>query len=195
MSKKLELQAIEDTARAYLLNAGLSAKIIKGLEDVGYFTAPASMRHHLNTPGGLASHSIHVTNIALAFSVFNDRMSIYRFGMLHDLVKCFCYRKAKTGKGYSYIQPPYPGHGVCSALVASDMGIHLTEEERCAIVWHMGAFGLDENALKEYRAALDRFPRTLILTHAADHLASALESRNDTFTITSAGRDRIEKGE
>ena len=165
----------EDTARAYLINAGLDSGQIAALEAAGYFTAPASMRHYLNEPGGLIAHSINVTNNALGLNVFKNRSSAFLFGMLHDLVKCFCYRKAKTGDGYTYHQPPYPGHGVCSALICADYGISLTEEERAAIVWHMGAFGLDEDGLKEYHAALDRFPRQLILSHAADHLASAFE--------------------
>lgn len=172
---KQALTAIEDKARAYLINAGLSKSYIAALEKIGYFTAPASMRHHLNEPGGLAAHSINVTDNALKLGAFRERMSAFRFGMLHDLVKCYCYRKAKTGSGYSFVNPPYPGHGICSALLAAELGIHLTDEERTAIVWHMGAFGLDEDELKEYHTALQRFPRALILSHAADHLASALE--------------------
>lgn len=175
MTTKKDRKQIEETARAYLLNAGLSTKIIKSLEDIGYFAAPASMRHHLNYAGGLAEHSINVTNNTLGLGVFKERMSAFRFGMLHDLVKCYCYRKAKTGNGYSFAQLHYPGHGVASALLCAELGIHLTDEERCAIVWHMGAFGLDEEQLKEYHAALERFPRQLILSHAADHLASAFE--------------------
>ena len=176
MATKKDNSKIEDTARAYLLNAGLPQKLIAALEGIGYFKAPASMRHHLNRPGGLIEHSINVTNNTLGLGVFKERMSAFRFGMLHDLVKCYCYAPAKSGNGYVFVQPPYPGHGVCSALIASDLGIFLTPEERAAIIWHMGAFGLDDDELKEYHAALKRFPRQLILSHAADHLASAFEN-------------------
>jgi 3'-5' exoribonuclease len=147
------------------------------LEKLGYFTAPASMRHHLNCAGGLMKHSLNVTNNLLGFDVFKDRASAFRVGMLHDLVKCCCYKPSKTGASYVYSQPPYPGHGVCSALIAADLGIELSQAERAAIVWHMGAFGLDEDELKEYHAALQMFPRELILTHACDHLASAFEGK------------------
>ena len=174
-TNKKDKAQIEDKARAYLMNGGLSAKIIASLEKIGYFTAPASMRHHLNRPGGLIEHSINVTDNTLGLGVFKERMSAFRFGMLHDLVKCYNYRKSKTGSGYSFHQLHYPGHGVASALIAAELGIHLTDEERCAIVWHMGAFGLDEDQLKDYHAALERFPRQLILSHAADHLASSFE--------------------
>jgi 3'-5' exoribonuclease len=176
MANKKESSNIEDKARAFLLNAGLTSKHISALEKIGYFTAPASMRHHLNRPGGLIEHSINVTNNTLGLSVFKDRVSAFRFGMLHDLVKCYCYRKSKTGSSYVFAQLHYPGHGVASALIAAELGIQLTDEERTAIVWHMGAFGLNEDQLKEYHAALLRFPRQLILSHAADHLASAFES-------------------
>ena len=175
MNTKKDKQKIEDKARAYLLNGGLTPKQIAALEKIGYFTAPASMRHHLNVPGGLIEHSINVTDYTLGLGVFKERASAFRFGMLHDLVKCYNYRKAKTGTGYTFALLQYPGHGVASALIASDLGISLTDEERCAIVWHMGAFRLDEEELKAYHAALALYPRTLILSHAADHLASAIE--------------------
>lgn len=171
----LNLKELEEKATAYLLNAGLNRSQIQQLRELGYFTAPASMRHHLNCPGGLMAHSINVTNNCIGLKVFSSRTSAYRVGMLHDLVKMSCYRRSKTGRGYSYVQPVYPGHGVCSALIAADLGINLSEEERSSIVWHMGAFGLDEDQLKEYHAALLAFPRQLILSHAADHLASAFE--------------------
>lgn len=176
MTKK-EKQQLEEKARAFLLNARLTNPQIQGLEKLGYFTAPASMRHHLNCAGGLMQHSINVTNNLLGFDVFKDRASAFRVGMLHDLVKCLCYKPSKSGASYVYSQPPYPGHGVCSALIAADLGIELNQAERAAIVWHMGAFGLDEDQLKEYHAALQAYPRELILTHACDHLASAFEGK------------------
>jgi len=169
---------IGETALAFLLNAKLTSSQIKELERIGYFTAPASMRHHLNRPGGLIQHSINVSRVSLSLTAFNDHADCYRFGMLHDLVKCFCYRRAKTGKGYSFAQAPYPGHGICSAMIAADLGIELSAEVRTAIIWHMGAFGLGEEELKEYHAALLRFPRALILSHAADHLSSAVLELN-----------------
>lgn len=170
-------ETIEETARAFLINAELSDWHIRRLSDLGYFSAPASMRHHLNRPGGLAEHSVNVTRRMLALSAFSEKKSCYRVGMLHDLVKCVCYRgREKDGKmTYSFVQSPWPGHGVASALIADNLDIFLMPEERAAIVWHMGAFGLDEDGLKEYHAACRAFSRAVILTHAADHLASVFE--------------------
>jgi len=169
---------LEEKARAFLMNACLTPKQIAALEKIGYFTAPAAMRHHLNRPQGLIEHSINVTTKMLALKVFEDRASSYRVGMLHDVVKCLCYRaKEKDGKtSYSYVQPPYPGHGVASALILADLGICLTPEERAAIVWHMGVYGMTEAEMEQHRAAKLRYPRAILLTHTADDLSATFET-------------------
>ena len=95
--------------------------------------------------------------------------------MYHDLVKCLCYKSVGDGK-YEYVQPPYPGHGAASAMIAADIGIQLDPAERAAIVWHMGAFGLnDDRQMEEYKAALRKWPIPIIFTHASDHLASRVQ--------------------
>lgn len=149
----------------------------EALRDIGYFDAPASKGHHLAVAGGLAEHSVHVTNILLKTRAVPD-VSAYRIGMYHDLVKCLCYKAVGGGK-YEYTQPPYPGHGVASAMIAADIGIRLEPPERAAIVWHMGAFGLDDRQMEEYRAALHRWPVPIVFTHAADHLASIFEETGE----------------
>jgi len=145
----------------------------EGLKRIGFFEAPASKGHHLAVAGGLAEHSVHVADNLLATKAVPP-VAAYRIGMYHDLVKCLCY-KAVGGEKYEYTQPPYPGHGVASAMIAADIGIRLEPFERAAIVWHMGAFGLDDRQMKEYKAALRKWPVPIIFTHAADHLASILE--------------------
>ena len=160
-------------AIGYLRGAALTNNCISRLRDIGYFTAPASKGHHLAVDGGLVEHSINVVDRLLELGAFRDEELAYRVGMLHDLVKCKCYEK--DGDGYKYVHPPYPGHGVASVMIANELGISLTPEETAAITWHMGAFGLGDRQLKEYHAAIQRFPRAIILTHAADHLASAME--------------------
>ncbi len=147
--------------------------VFEALKEIGYFDAPASKGHHLAFAGGLAKHSMNVTDILLDTHVVPE-VSAYRIGMYHDLVKCLCYKAVGDGK-YEYTQPPYPGHGVASAMIAADIGILLEPFERAAIVWHMGAFGLDERQMAEYKAALRKWPASIISTHAADHLASILE--------------------
>ena len=160
--------------RLYWARTEQPAATFDGLLKIGYVQAPASKGHHLAVAGGLAEHSIHVTDNLLKTRAVPE-VSAYRIGMYHDLVKCLCYKAAGDGR-YEYTQPPYPGHGVASAMIAADIGIRLEPFERAAIVWHMGAFGLDDRQMKEYKAALRKWPVPIIFTHAADHLASVQEN-------------------
>jgi len=168
----------QETINKYLTLTEQSALTFEALKEIGYFDAPASKGHHLAVAGGLVEHSIHVTNILRVTQSMPD-VSAYRIGMHHDLVKCLCY-KAVGGGMSEYTQPPYPGHGIASAMIAADIGIELDPLERAAIVWHMGAFGLDERQMAEYKAALRKWPVPIIFTHAAEHLASIQEEEEMT---------------
>ena len=164
----------QETINEYLTRTEQSASTFEALKEIGYLDAPASKGHHLAVAGGLAEHSVHVTNILLETRAVPD-VSAYRIGMYHDLVKCLCYKAVGDGK-YEYVQPPYPGHGIASAMIAADIGIQLNPVERAAIVWHMGAFGLhDDRQMEEYKVALRKWPIPIIFTHASDHLASIQE--------------------
>ena len=163
----------QETINECLTLTKQSASTFEALKEIGYFDAPASKGHHLAVAGGLVEHSIHVTRILRATMTMPE-VSAYRVGMYHDLVKCLCYKAVGDGK-YEYTQPPYPGHGIASAMIAADIGIELDPLERAAIVWHMGVFGLDERQMAEYKSALRKWPAPIIFTHAADHLASILE--------------------
>ncbi len=186
---KINLAVNRANARQQLINAGIQVSIVDDLEDIGYFKAPASKGHHLAVPGGLAMHSMNVAaELILIAGQIKPHIkvgSLYRIGLLHDIVKCYCYRVAgQDGLGrpvYEYVQPPYPGHGTASAMICSDLGIRLTPEEQAAIVWHMGAFGLSEKELKEYRASIKRYPEIILLTHAADHIASIKEEKEEEY--------------
>lgn len=162
------------SAKSYLEAAGLSEQHIDRLQDIGYFSAPASSRHHLAVDGGLAIHSMNVVDVLLEFRAFTDPRSCYMVGMLHDLVKCRCYEKLDGF--WEYKAHAFPGHGSASALIAAELGIELEPVERAAIIWHMGSFDIQGNDRDAYSAALKKFPRELVLTHAADHLASLMES-------------------
>lgn len=163
----------QETINECLTLTEQSASTFEALKEIGYFDAPASKGHHLAVAGGLVEHSIHVARILRATMAMPE-VSAYRVGMYHDLVKCLCYKAVGDGK-YEYTQPPYPGHGIASAMIAADIGIELDPLERAAIVWHMGVFGLDERQMAEYKSALRKWPAPIIFTHAADHLASILE--------------------
>jgi len=161
--------------------AGLTPAQVRKLYKIGYATAPASKGHHLARMGGLAVHSVNVAHRlavltqALDFS-WSRPQSPWLVGMLHDLVKCKCYRLRDDAKGYDYVQPEYPGHGVASVMIATvELGIRLNPDEAAAITWHMGAFGLQGRALDEFDAALDAWPAQIIATHTADWAAARLD--------------------
>ena len=170
---------------ANLRMAGLGDGVLARLVGDGYLDAPASNGHHLDVPGGLALHSLKVTDTLVdlgdALGVAWPRAeSPYLVGMLHDLVKMYNYEVEKIDGSIINIRrvaAPYPGHGAASVQIAGELGIELTPEETSAITWHMGAFGMDVNGdtMKSYKAAVKRFPRAIILTHAADFLASVQE--------------------
>ena len=159
----------------------------KQLEDIGFFGAPASSCHHLAERGGLARHSVNVTRwlekLTPAMGVNWPRCdSICLVGMLHDIVKCRCYRFQNCGAEEKIVRAahPYAGHGEASvAIIGCELGISLYPAEASAIVHHMGAFYLQGNELKDYDRALDIFPKEIIATHTADMLAARFDEGYD----------------
>lgn len=177
MREHKTLTQVQATASEYLRKAGLNDVQVAMLATFGYFRAPASRGRHLCRPGGLAEHSINVTDQLLALRVFDNDQSAYKVGMLHDLVKCYTYAYNPETVEYEKRATKYPGHGMASALLCADLGLDLTIEERAAIVWHMVAFDIkDRDTNDAYDRAQLLFPRQVVLTHAADHLAAALEN-------------------
>lgn len=171
---------IEDQAHKFLIEAGLSeARIDFLVNALEFMRMPASIHYHLNYPGGLARHSVNVTHWMLRLTdpfgcKWMKPRSPYRIGMLHDLVKCYCYRPDEREPGkFRWMPPPFKGHGTTSVIVAmTELGIDLTPQEALCIAWHMGAFGLDKDELKQYDAVIELHPREILLTHTADMLAA-----------------------
>ena len=163
----------------YLTNAGIGDQIQK-LRTIGYFEAPASKGHHLALKGGLVTHSVNVTRELLKLTEtmgvkWPREESPYLVGLLHDLVKCRCYRAVADAEqdGWEYVQPEYPGHGIASVMIAEELGIELRPEEIAAITYHMGMFGVArEYTDKEFNAALAKYPQQIIATHCADWWAA-----------------------
>lgn len=58
-NKKLFIELLQSTQREGVDD------LISDLEKLGFFTAPASASHHLNTEGGLVKHSLNICNAAL----------------------------------------------------------------------------------------------------------------------------------
>lgn len=174
-------------AQSFLESAfpgGHDIAVGKALFDLGYYSAPASKGHHLAEPGGLLVHSVNVTqrlvDLSVAWHVNWPRTeSPYIVGMLHDLVKCRCYRAVSAaGPSYEYVQPEYHGHGACSVAIAAELGIHLMREEIAAIMFHMGPWGVGKEYTEgEFRAAMKAFASPIVATHAADWYAASVDER------------------
>ena len=125
-------KVIEREAMQLLERCGFVVPIFKSLREIGYFTVPASTKYHLSCRSGLAVHSVNVTQNLLSISKAMNidwprEESPYIVGMLHDLVKCHCYDWIDGG--WKYCQPKYPGHGIASVMIASEIGIVLLKKE------------------------------------------------------------------
>ena len=155
--------------------------ILNALSKRGFFSAPASTRHHGNYAGGLAEHSIAVCDYLLELTRYNNlkwerRDSPVIVGLFHDLCKMDNYnRRAELelpsiGAVYEYNKDTlFTGHGMKSAVIAGSL-LRLTEEELACIVYHMGAF-TESSEWKNYTRAIKRYPNVL-WTHQADMLAT-----------------------
>lgn len=112
---------IKEAAHAHLIKAGLSEDKIDFLfGPLNYTRQPASIRHHLNCVGGLVRHSVHVTDWMLKLQgsmvcTWMRPQSPYLIGMLHDLVKCYCYRPDKDSGGKFLWNPSPSRAGVVRA--------------------------------------------------------------------------------
>lgn len=165
-------------------------RIIKVLESSDYFTAPASTRHHLNCVGGLAQHSLNVTN---EMGVLRDRYhplipveSIFIMGLLHDICKVDQYH-AQFNKNGSLSATPYKtydnfpmGHGEKSVMMILPH-MELTPGEIAGIRWHMSAF--DPSWRQGLDKAGDKFPEVWIASTAdmmATKFVDPLWFNNDT---------------
>ena len=81
-------------------------EVINYLEKSGFYTAPASTKHHLSFEGGLMEHSINVYDMVMALRgpivVMKPEMeeklpeeSIIIAALLHDVCKANIYKKTK----------------------------------------------------------------------------------------------------
>ena len=154
------------------------ADVIAGrLEELGYFSAPASIRYHGNVTGGLYEHSKAVTLELLNLTEKQELKwvrpeSPYIVGMFHDVCKADGYRSEAEGKWVYNSDVLLPGHGEKSVIITQNILGALTPEEIMCIRWHMGAFDEREN-WKHYSAAVKKYPNVLY-THVADMTASQI---------------------
>lgn len=148
------------------------------LDELGFFTAPASTKFHGAYEGGLFDHSLEVAKQLVNLTdklglKWRHRNSPFVVGMFHDLCKCNNYVwDIETGK---YIYNPdiiIPGHGEKSVMLLQRLML-LTDEEIACIRWHMGAYETDTKMWKYYGQAIEKYPNVLY-THTADMIASKI---------------------
>ena len=176
--------------------------LIEALEEMGFFTAPASANHHLNVEGGLLEHSLNTCKAALAIyeglkpldpSMEKEvrRDSIILSSLLHDVCKSDIYkrsvkkRKNNVGQwedveGYSVSYKNFPmGHGEKSVILLLCNGLSLYDDEMLAIRWHMGAWGINLHSFEDqrcYDTSRKLYPLVSII-QAADGLAASILER------------------
>ena len=176
--------------------------VITGLEEMGFFTAPASANHHLNTEGGLLLHSLNTCKAALMVyegmkalepgldkEVHQD--SVILASLLHDVCKSDIYfrsvkkRKNTLGQwedteGYKVSYKNFPmGHGEKSVILLLCNGLEMTDDEMLAIRWHMGAWGINMNSFEDQRSydtSRKLYPLVAII-QVADSLAASIMER------------------
>lgn len=170
--------------------------VIDGLDKLGFFTAPASTRHHCAYEGGLLEHSLNVHRQMVQICRVESEMSsevripddtIAITALLHDVCKADIYkktekfRKDQNGRWEKYkawesdhSRMPL-GHGEKSVIRLLRMGLDMKPSEIIAIRWHMGAWDISEytDAKQGFNAACDKTPILPILM-AADNLASRI---------------------
>ena len=176
--------------------------VITDLEELGFFTAPASAGHHLNVEGGLVLHSINTCKAALAIwegmkplepslATQVKRDSIIIASLLHDVCKSDIYKRSvkkrknalgqwEDCEGYKVSYKDFPmGHGEKSVILLLCSGLDLSDDEMLAIRWHMGAWGINMNSYEDercYDTARALYPLVSII-QTADGLAAAILER------------------
>jgi len=194
-NKSRFIDALRSTNRSGIDN------VISKLEELGFFSAPASTVYHLNMEGGLLQHSLNVYDEALMLREQQIAMrpnvanrlpvdSIIIASLLHDVCKAEIYKKAiKSRKnadgywekyeGYDVDTSAFPcGHGEKSVIQLLRWGLEMTDDEILAIRWHMGPWDLAFQSAEQkgsQNAAKSSTPLLSILSHADGLAASILE--------------------
>ncbi len=171
--------------------------VISELEEIGFFTAPASMKNHLCYEGGLMIHSLNVYLAAKAIKAGFENMrpdvfetisdeSLIIASLLHDVCKSRIYHRKRNAQvefgkaeyGADYSDLPV-GHGEKSVIMLLLMGLNLTDAEICAIRWHMGAWSVNQADSEERNAfrTAERLYPLVTLIQLADTMASKFTER------------------
>lgn len=170
-----------------------------------FFTAPASVNHHLNSDGGLLLHSLNTCRAALKLREMVigmrpeleeqlNRDSVIIASLLHDICKADIYvpaiKKQRGADGiwrevesYDINYSNFPmGHGEKSAMLALMGGLEIYDDELLAIRWHMAAWDLPMQSYELSRcinAARDEHPLCSLINLADGIAANLLEWGED----------------
>lgn len=177
---------------------------IQEIDNLGFFSAPASTVFHLNKEGGLTEHSLNVCKVALKIREtmieLDSRLekllpidSVIIVSLLHDICKADIYKKVVKrqrtaggqwidAEGYEtdYSNNPL-GHGEKSAIMALQSGMKLRKEEILAIRWHMHAWELPFHSY-EAKSNLNKanaFTPLVALLQTADGLSAFLIEKQE----------------
>lgn len=166
-----------------------------------FFTAPASVNHHLNSDGGLLIHSLNTCKAGLKLrdmiiemkpelEPMLKRESVIIATLLHDICKADIYvpaikkRKGEDGiwrevDSYDVSYRNFPmGHGEKSAMLALMSGLEIYDDELLAIRWHMAAWDLPMQSIelnKCINTARDEHPLCSLVNLADGMAANLLE--------------------
>ena len=188
--EELKMESKKIIMQQFFENVG-GSRLLDWLEEVGYYTAPASMKHHASYEGSLFDHSLQVTHELIMLTdklglKWQRKESPAVVGMLHDVCKMDDYviqqEVVSVDQGGGPVYGPgqavwneealWPGHGDKSLIML--MGhIDLTVDEKLCIRYHMGAF-TDSKEWKYYTEAVKRCPNVLY-THTADMIATKIK--------------------
>ncbi len=178
--------------------------VIEDIDKLGFFSAPASTRFHLNFDGGLCQHSLNVCHVALMLreqmiamkpeiADYLKKDSVIIASLLHDVCKADIYKpvvkKQKNAFGVIEDVPGYDvdysnfplGHGEKSVIVILRCGFDLTDDEIMAIRWHMAAWDLpfqSPELKNNINKARDICPLCSLI-QTADTLASNIIERTE----------------
>jgi len=158
-----------------IMKDAVSDEMLVWLMENGFFTAPASTKHHGNYEGGLFDHSLEVTRKLLSMTEemqleWQRPESPIIVGMFHDLCKIDQYKYIEL-LGYQHKDCLLSGHGDKSIMLLSQF-MTLTEEEILCIRYHMGAY--ETKDWDSYGKAIEKY-ETVLWTHSADMFASRVK--------------------
>jgi HD superfamily phosphohydrolase YqeK len=161
-------------------------RLIKFITQLGYFIAPGSMKHHCYK-GGLVSHSLETYHKAMnlrsrkiAKGVDPNLLpveSVIIASLMHDLCKADELRFDVYRRRVYSIISKYEGHSQKSVTQLAKAGFVLTDEEKSAILWHMGGKRFKEDR----RTFFSMHPLAEIIFYADKYSIKNRHKKSDVY--------------